>query len=82
MLWGVSAGPRGSGAAGQQAAALWIPTSTERGRKILLFPSALLLCLLNLVQKELTSKAGAQIRNLRGAEYSGATFNPKERLAP
>lgn len=72
------------------SAGLWITRSTEGGgKKKLLFPSSLLLCLLNLVQKELTSKAGAEIHNLRGAEYfilnpemSETTLNPKECLAP
>lgn len=72
------------------SAELWITRSTEGGgEKTLLFPSSLLLCLLNLVQKKLTSKAGAEIHNLRGAEYfivnpemSETTLNPKECLAP
>lgn len=41
----------------------------SRGKKQLLFPSSLLLCLLNLVQKELTSKGCLEIRNSRGSEY-------------
>lgn len=65
---------------------LWITRSTAGGGgKKLLFPSSLLLCLLNLVQKELTSKAGAEIHNLRGAEYftlrpemSETTLNQKD----
>lgn len=57
------------------------------GKKPLVFPLSLLLCLLNLVQKELTSKA-AEIHNLKGAEnfiqnpeMSETTLNPKECLA-
>lgn len=58
-------GERGSTQCGRQYSAL---DNKEHSEKLLLFPSSLL-WLLNLVQKELTSKGCSDIHNSKGSVY-------------